>query len=39
MAESWETLTHDGLIYQIVHEVAEIEGKRAVGRVIGADRD
>ena len=35
MAESWETLTH----YRMVHEVAEIEGKRAAGRWIGADRN
>ena len=38
MAESWETLTRDGLIYRMVHEVAEIEGKRKDGRWAGADR-
>lgn len=39
MAESWETLTRDGLIYRIVNEVAEIEGKRDGGRWRTADRN
>ncbi len=39
MAESWETLSRDGLIYRITHEIAEIEGKRAEGRWKDADRE
>ncbi len=39
MAESWETLSRDGLIYRITHEIAEIEGKRADGRWKDADRE
>lgn len=39
MAESWETLSHHGLIYRIVHEVAEIEGKRTGGHWAATDRN
>ncbi len=39
MAESWETLTRDGLIYWLTHEIAEVEGKRDEGRWKGADRE
>ena len=39
MAESWETLSRDGLIYRLTHEIAEIEGKRADGSWRGADRE
>jgi len=39
MAESWETLSRDGLIYRITHEIAEVEGKRPEGRWQGVTRD
>ncbi len=39
MAESWETLSRDGLIYRITHEIAEVEGKRAQGLWVGVSRD
>ena len=39
MAESFETLSRDGLIYRLVHEIAEIEGKRTDGRWQRTDRN
>jgi hypothetical protein len=39
VAESWETLSRDGLIYRLTHEIAEIEGKRGGGGWVEADRE
>ena len=39
MPESWEVLTRDGLIYRLVHEIAEIENKRQGGRWNDANRN
>jgi hypothetical protein len=35
MAESWEMMSRDGLTYRLVHEIAEIEGRRGDGRWLG----
>ena len=39
MTESWETLSRDGLIYRLTHEIAEIENRRGDGRWRDADRE